>query len=65
MTGFFLIRFLIPGWHLRTSPFFPISTAFADDYLQIGYSYMLDISQLFNNNTLKCIKAKTFPFNQK
>jgi hypothetical protein len=26
---------------------------------------MLDISYLFNNNTLKCIKAKIFPFNQK
>jgi hypothetical protein len=30
-----------------------------------GYSNMLDISYLFNNNTLKCIKAKIFPFNQK
>ena len=28
-------------------------------------TYMLDISYLFNNNTIKCIKAKIFPFNQK
>jgi len=27
---------------------------------ETGYSYMLDISYLFNNNTLKCIKAKIF-----
>ena len=33
---------------------------FARDYLQTGYSDMLDISYLFNNNTLKCIKAKIF-----
>jgi len=26
---------------------------------------MLDISCLFNNNTLKCITAKIFPFNHK
>jgi hypothetical protein len=38
---------------------------FARDYLQTGYSDMLDISYLFNNNTLKCIKAKIFSFNQK
>ena len=38
---------------------------FAHDYLQAGYSDMLDISYLFSNNTLKCIKAKIFPFNQK
>ena len=48
---------------LRASPFFAVSTA--RDYLQTGYSDMLDISYLFNNNTLKCIKAKIFPFNQK
>ena len=35
-----------------------------DNYLQTGYSDMLDISYLFNNNTLKCIKAKIVPFNQ-
>jgi hypothetical protein len=39
--------------------------SFAHDYLQTGYSYMLSISYLFNNNTPKCIKAKIFPFNQK
>jgi hypothetical protein len=39
--------------------------SFGHDYLQTGYSYMLYISYLFNNNTLKCIKAKIFPFNQK
>ena len=38
---------------------------FARDYLQTGYSDMLDISYVFNNNTLKCNKAKIFPFNQK
>ena len=37
--------------------------SFAHDYLQTGYSYMLSISYLFNNNT--CIKAKIFPFTQK
>ena len=39
--------------------------SFAHDYLQTGYSYVLSISYLFINNTLKCIKAKIFPFNQK
>jgi hypothetical protein len=38
--------------------------SFAHDYLQTGYSYMLSISYLFINNTLKCNKAKIFPFNQ-
>ena len=38
---------------------------FARDYLQTGYQYMLDISYLLNINTVKCIKAKIFPFNQK
>jgi hypothetical protein len=38
---------------------------FERDYLQTGYSYMLDISYLLNNNTIKCIKIKIFPFNQK
>ena len=46
-------------------PFFPQFPLFARDYLQTGYSYMLDISYLLNNNTVKCIKAKIFPFNQK
>jgi hypothetical protein len=32
----------------------------ARDYLQTGYSDMLDISYLFNN-TLKCIKPEIFP----
>jgi hypothetical protein len=51
---------------LRASPFFCSFHYFARDYLQTGYSDMLDISYLFNNNnTLKCIKAKIFPFNQK
>ena len=50
---------------LRASPLFCSFHCFARDYLQAGYSYMLDISYLFKNNTLKCIKAKIFPFNQK
>ena len=50
---------------LRASPLFCSFHCFACDYLQTGYSDMLDISFLFNNNTLKCIKAKIFPFNQK
>ena len=50
---------------LRASPIFCSFQCFARDYLQRGYSDMLDISYLFNNNTLKCIKAKLFPFNQK
>ena len=51
---------------LRASPLFCSFHCFARDYLQTGYSDMLDISYLFNNNTLKCIiKAKIFPFNQK
>jgi hypothetical protein len=49
---------------LRAPPFCNLH-CFARDYLQSGYSDMLDISYLFNNNTLKFIKAKTFPFNQK
>jgi hypothetical protein len=57
-------RLLIPRWSSGHPPFcnFP---CFARDYLQTGYSDMLDISYLFNNNTLKCIKAKIFSFNQK
>ena len=50
---------------LRASPLFCNFHCFARDYLQTGYSDMLDISYLFNNNSLKCIKAKIFPFNQK
>jgi hypothetical protein len=50
---------------LRAFPLFCSLHCFALDYLQTGYSDMLDISYLFNNNTLKCIKAKIFPFNQK
>jgi hypothetical protein len=50
---------------LRSSPLFCSFHCFARDYLQTGYSDMLDISYLFNNNTFKCIKAKIFPFNQK
>jgi hypothetical protein len=50
---------------LRVSPLFCSFHCFARDYLQTGYSDMLDISYLFNNNTLKCIKAKISPFNQK
>jgi hypothetical protein len=50
---------------LRASPLFCSFHCFARDYLQTGYSDMLDISYLLNNNTLKCIKVKTFPFNQK
>ena len=50
---------------LRASPLFYSFHCFARDYLQTGYSDMLDISYLFNNNTHKCIKAKIFPFNQK
>jgi hypothetical protein len=50
---------------LRASPLFCSFHCFVCDYLQTGYSNMLDISYLFNNNTLKCIKAKIFPFNQK
>jgi hypothetical protein len=50
---------------LRASPFFRNLHCFARDYLQTGYSDMLDISYLFNNNILKCIKAKILPFNQK
>ena len=50
---------------LRASPLFFSFHCFARDYLQTEYSDMLDISYLFNNNTLKCIKAKIFPFNQK
>ena len=50
---------------LKASPLFCSFHCFAPDYLQTGYSDMLDISYLFNNNTLKCIKAKIFPFNQK
>ena len=48
---------------LRASPLFCSFHCFARDYRQTGYSDMLDISYLFN--TLKCIKAKIFPFNQK
>jgi hypothetical protein len=36
---------------LRASPFFCSFHCFARDYLQTGYSDMLDISYLFNNNT--------------
>jgi hypothetical protein len=50
---------------LRASLLFCSVHCFACDYLQAGFSEMLDISYLFNNNTLKCIKAKIFPFNQK
>ena len=50
---------------LEASPLFCSFHCFARDYLQTGYSDMLDIPYLFNNNTLKCIKAKIFPFNQK
>ena len=49
---------------LRATPLFFSFHRFACDYLQTGYSDMLDISYLFNN-TLKCIKSKIFPFNQK
>jgi hypothetical protein len=38
-------------------PLFCSFHCFARAYLQTGYSDMLDISYLFNNNTLKCIKA--------
>ena len=54
-----------PNVVLRASPLVCSFQCFARDYLQTGYSDMLDISYLFNNNTLKCIKAKIFPFNQK
>ena len=47
------------------SPLFSQFPLFERDYLQTGYSYMLDISYLLNNNTVKCIKIKIFPFNQK
>ena len=50
---------------LRAFPLFSSFHCFARYYLQTGYLDMLDISYLFNNNTLKCIKAKIFPFNQK
>ena len=50
---------------LRASRLFCSFHCFARAYLQTGYSDMLDISYLFNNNILKCIKAKIFPFNQK
>jgi hypothetical protein len=50
---------------LRVSPLVCSCHCFARDYLQTGYSDMLDISYLFNNNTLMCIKAKIFHFNQK
>jgi hypothetical protein len=43
---------------LGASPLFCSFHCFARDYLQTGYSDMLDIPYLFNNNTLKCIKAK-------
>jgi hypothetical protein len=58
---------LIPRWSSGHPPFCCCCSfhCFARDYFQTGYSYMLDISYLFNNNTLKCIKAKIFPFNQK
>jgi hypothetical protein len=36
---------------LRASPLFCSFHCFARDYLQSGYSDMLDISYLFNNNT--------------
>jgi hypothetical protein len=64
LTGFFSIIVLIPGWYLRASPLFPQFSLFERDYLQTGYSYMLDISYLLYNNTVKCIKVKIFPFNQ-
>jgi hypothetical protein len=35
------------------------------EFNKTGYSDMLDISYLFNNNTFKRIKAKIFPFNSK
>ena len=50
---------------LRASPFVCRFHCFVRDYLQTGYSDLLDISYLFNNYTLKCIKAKIFTFNQK
>ena len=60
LTGIFLIRFLIPRWS-SGHPFcsFP---CFACDYLQTGYSDMLDISYLFNNNTLPKL---VFPYGVK
>ena len=61
---FFLIRFLIPKWSSGHPPFCSFH-CIARDYLQTGYSDMLDISYLLHNNTLKCIKAKIFPFNPK
>ena len=47
------------------SPLFSQFPLFEGDYLQTGYSYMLDIPYLFNNNTPKCIKDKICPFKQK
>ena len=44
---------------LRDLPFCSFH-CFARDYLQTGYSDMLDISYLFNS-TLKCIKPEIFP----
>ena len=44
---------------------FSYFNCFAHEYVQTGYSYMPDISYLFNNITLKCIRAKIFPFKQK
>jgi hypothetical protein len=35
------------------SPLFSQFPLFERDYLQTGYSYMLDISYLLNNNTVK------------
>jgi hypothetical protein len=37
------------------TPFFCSFHCFARDYLQTGYSDMLDISYLFNNNTLSSV----------
>ena len=44
-------NFFYPIFNTKVVPFFAISTVFARDYLQTGYSDMLDISYLFNNNT--------------
>ena len=40
---------------LRASPFYCSFHCFARDYLQTGYSDMLDISYLFNNSSLKSV----------
>ena len=55
---FFVFRFLIPWWYLRVSHLLHMIISKQDIHICYLFHIYLTI-------TLKCIKAKIFPFNQK